>query len=414
MRPERAPVAPGVSGAASVRVLHVINQLGARAGAETSLRDIIDGSSQRGIEHAVLVLRSDPADTAFRGAARVYRPVRSAGRLAQLRRTCAAIDDFEPDLVHTSLFDADLVGRLAALVRRRPALTSLVNTPYDDRARVAEPVAPWKIDAVRRIDRFLARHATSAFHAISQATVQHAIDHLGIDPSAVRLVPRGRSAEHLGERSPARYAEVRARLGWGDDPVIVNVARQEPQKGHVLLVEAMSIVLEHHPDAKLVLVGRRGRASGALRSRVDELGLRGSIVELGERADVPDLLAASDAFAFASLYEGLGGAVVEAAGVGVPIVAFDVPAVVEVLGVDHPWSVPTGDAPALGRALSEVLRGGPEPGRVGQRQRERFLARYELERCVRDMVALYQDVATRSRLGAGRRPFRSQVLDLRG
>jgi glycosyltransferase involved in cell wall biosynthesis len=396
-----------------VRVLHVINQLGARAGAETSLRDIIEGTARRGIDHGIVVLQPE-STIVFPGAIRVYRPERATGRLAQLRRVCAAIDDFDPDTVHTSLFEADLIGRLAALVRRRPVLTSLVNTPYGPRAVSTEPVARWKIEVVRRVDRVLARNATSAFHAISSATAQHATDELGVDPRSIRLVPRGRSADLLGERSPTRYTEVRARFGWGDEPVVVNVARQEPQKGHVLLVDAMSRVLERHPDAKLVLVGRRGRATDTLRGRVCDLGIGDAVVELGERTDVPDLLAAADVFAFASLYEGLGGAVIEAAGIGVPVVAFDVPAVAEVLGPEHPWLVPTGDPSALADAVAEVLRDRSSAADVGRRQRERFVARYELERCLRDMASLYRDVAAASRRSANRSFARPRKLDLRG
>jgi glycosyltransferase involved in cell wall biosynthesis len=398
-----------------VRVLHVINQLSARAGAEVSLRDIIEGSLADGIEHGVVVLKPEPAEAAgFSRAVPLYAPHGVGGRVAQVRRTSSAIDDFEPDIVHTSLFEADLIGRLAAIRHRIPVLTSLVNTPYDPEAMQTEPVARWKIAAVRYVDRLLARRATTAFHAISRATADHATRQLHVDPQAIRIVPRGRSADRLGERTAARRSTVRTRLGWDEGPVIVNVARQEPQKGHALLVEAMVTVLQRHPAAKLMLVGRDGRATGHLRSRIAELGIEGSVVELGERDDVPDMLAAADVFAFSSLYEGLGGAVVEATGLGVPVVSFDVPAVREVLGDDHPWLVPIGDTHALGQVIADVLVGGEEVERVAARERERFLTYYELDRCVREMVSLYRDIVTATRLGDGRRGLRPQVIDVRG
>jgi glycosyltransferase involved in cell wall biosynthesis len=377
-----------------VRVLHVINQLGGHGGAEVSLRENVLGSADAGIIHAIVVLRNRDNDLeSFRAAnVAVFAPEHEFGRRGAYQHVRTAIEAFRPTLVHTSLFDADLVGRLAGLRTKTPVVSSFVNTPYDPHAAVVEDVSGFKRAGVRRVDKYLARNATTAFHAISQATADHATTHLGIDPQMVRIVPRGRSAAALGKRTAERRAAVRDRLKWGDAPIILNVARQEPQKGHLLLVAAMADVLEVRPDAQLILVGRDGRSTPALSAKVSELGIDDAVTRLGVRTDVADLLAAADVFAFSSLYEGLGGSVVEAAGVGVPVVAFDVPAVREVLGDAHPWLVPIGDTALLGRALQQVLSGGVEVQRAALAGRERFLDRYELNICVSGMCELYRDV----------------------
>jgi glycosyltransferase involved in cell wall biosynthesis len=93
------------------------------------------------------------------------------------------------------------------------------------------------------------------------------------------------------------------------------------------------------------------------------------------------------------LWEGLGGAAVEAAAAALPIVAFSLPAVREVVGPEHPWLVGTGDADALGQAIVEVLEAAPEARqRVAMAQRARFFEHYELSVVVHDMAQLYRDV----------------------
>lgn len=376
-----------------MKILHVINQVCGRAGAEVSLRDIVTRGD--GMFHAVAVLRSDvnvlgPFEE--RGVP-CFVPRASLGRAASVRHVRAAIRSFRPDLVHTSLFDADLAGRTAAWIERVPAIASFVNTPYLPEAVAAEPVAAYKLRAIQLLDGLLARHLTNGFHAISEATAEHAVEYLGISRHDVRVVPRGRSRDSLGEPSAQRRALVRERMGWGARPIIINVAREEPQKGQRFLVSALPGVLEEHPDALLIMVGRQGRSSLALDASIQEFGVTESVQRLGVRLDVPDLLSAADVFAFPSLYEGLGGAAIEALGLGVPIVASDIPALRELVGEDRGWLVPPGDTALLAARLREVLGGEHEVRRRSRAARHAFDSIYELQWCLVGMQQLYTDIA---------------------
>jgi glycosyltransferase involved in cell wall biosynthesis len=398
-----------------VRILHALNQVSGRAGAEVSVRDIITHTAGE-LEHAVVVLRSSTNVLAPFEAVGVacYVPDRDLRtRTGHVGHVRDAIVDFRPDLVHTSLFDADLAGRIAAWLEGVPVVSSLVNTPYAREAIEVEPVGPTKRRLVRLADRILARHLTSGFHAISDAAAAHAVEHLGVDPASIRVVPRGRSRAVLGERSPERRASVRTSLGWGTTPVVVNVARQEPQKGQSVLLDAWPSVLDAFPDATLVLVGRRGRSSHELDAQIDRLALSGSVVQFGVRTDVTDLLAAADVFAFPSLFEGLGGAAVEALGLGLPIVASDIPALRELIGDDGGWLVPVGDPVGFAEALREALRGGTDVETRGAVARRRFDRSYELDRCLQGMVGFYrvieEQLTTPVPGGRRRRPQRLEL-----
>jgi glycosyltransferase involved in cell wall biosynthesis len=380
-----------------MRVLHVINQLDIRAGAETSLRELVISSHSSEFYHGIVVLRGTVPDR--ESLDRIGVPLfvprpPNPNRMGGIRHVLTSITEFEPDLIHTSLFEADLAGRIAGRFRSIPAITSLVNTPYWPQALDVETAPRWKLKLVQRIDRLLARRATTAFHAISDATAEHAAEHLGVDPRIVRVVPRGRQTVELGSRTAERRNDVRAREGWGQHcPIILNVAREEPQKGHALLLQAFVRVLEGHPDSLLILAGRPGRSSAEIARIIDREGLNGVVQRLGERRDVADLLVAADLFVVSSLYEGLGGAVVEASGLRLPTVAFDVPAVVEILGGNHPWLVPTGDAEQLGAVINAALNSGVDRlQQVGALQRQRFEDRYEMTNVVEQMLNLYREV----------------------
>ena len=376
------------------RVLHVIDQLEQRGGAETSLLALLPRLAASGQKHAVMVLRGRvPDGDHLRSAGVGVLEVQGPGsRLSNIRAVRRAMRLFSPDLIHSTLFEADLAARLAGAVDNVPVLISIVNASYGQEARSAERVPAWKLGAVRAIDRTLARVGTAHFHAISDSARRHAVEHLRIDPGFTTVIPRGRDPLAMGEVSAARRSTVRRRLGWLEDqPVVINVAREEPQKDHAALVAAFAQVAVAHPDALLVLVGRRGRASDAVDAAIRSSGVSDRIIRLGVRDDVADLLAAADVFVLSSRYEGLGGVVVEAAAMRLPVVTTAVPAVLEVVGPNYPWVVPVRDVEALAARMSAILATGPaNRDRIGRQLRRRFEERFELGAAVSATADLYE------------------------
>lgn len=123
-------------------------------------------------------------------------------------------------------------------------------------------------------------------------------------------------------------------------------------------------------------------------------GPRDQVWFLGHREDVPDLLAAADLFVFLSLWEGLGGAVIEAMALGLPVVASDIPALREVLEVDRNATlVPPGSPRDLAGAITPLLDDQGRAKAFGARSRQIFEARFTLDRCTERMAALYERVA---------------------
>jgi glycosyltransferase involved in cell wall biosynthesis len=397
-----------------MRILHAINQVGALGGAEASLRAILT-SRMDGFEHGLVVLGGDPSSLApfLSAAIPCFAPeAPPSGRRAQVEHIRCSIRSFTPDLLHTSLFDSDLAGRVAGWFERVPTISSLVNTPYIPEALDAEVVSRAKLATVRAVDGLLARWLTNGFHAISGTAAEHAVRYLGVDRGQIRIVPRGRDAAVFTRPSSEERRVHRAELDWGDRPVVINVARQEPQKGQRYLLEAHAALLDDHPDALLVIVGREGRATPGLKAQARSAGLTEAVRWLGARTDVAELIGAADVFAFPSVYEGLGGAAIEALAIGTPIVASDIPALREVVGTDRGWLVPAGDPSALSQTIGRLINGGEEVDRRAARGREVFEQRYELGSCVAGMAALYRDIEGQLGSSQQRRRLRRLRLDL--
>jgi len=384
-----------------MKVLFVINGLGT-GGAERSLSETLL-LAPGGITPTVVCLNrraegvQDPAidrglDVRFLG---------SGGLIGRVKALRGLIDDLRPNLVHTTIFEADLAGRLAAAGTEVPVLTSLVNTPYEA-VRLQDPeVKAWKLRAAKQMDAWTARRLTTHFHAITNAVKDAAVRDLRIKGSTITVIERGRDPERLGEPSSARRERARRSLGIDGDPfVLLSVGRQEFQKGQWHLLEAMPAIDSRVPDALLLLAGRHGNASPRLRDVAARMSLNGRARFLGHRDDVPEVLAAADLFVFPSLYEGLGGALIEAMALGLPIVASDLPAIREVVEDGrNAVLVPPGSPAALSAAVADLAEDRDRCRRMGERGREIFLERFTLERSASRMVELFERVASE-----GRRP----------
>ena len=378
-----------------MKILYVINSLGP-GGAERSLSELVQVLAARGYDVAVVCFHRWPGlvESAVMDAASVTFLSATSWpvRIWKLHRM---IKSARPDIVHTTIFESDVAGRLAAWRLPVVVVTSLVNTSYE-KERLADPnIRPWKLTATRMLDGLTARHLTHHFHAITRAVADSAVSHLGIDPARVTVVPRGRALERLGEPSASRRAAVRESLGISQDAlVLLNVGRQDYQKGHVDLLRAFDRVAAAHPGAVLVQAGRRGHATSAMENLLAASPYADRVHLVGHRDDVPDLLAASDVFVFPSHYEGLGGAVIEAMALALPIVVTRVAALLEVIEDGHNGlSAEIGDPEGLAAAVGVLLSDAQTRLQFAQRSREIFISKYELRRSLDDMIRMYEAIS---------------------
>ena len=364
--------------------------------------------SERGIEPSVVCLESHPGvedEVRRMGVPIEVLAVRSP--LAVIRDLRRSIHLVNPDVVHTALFEADILGRLAAFGGDVAVLGSLVNASYEPERLYDPNVRRSRLEAARMLDGWTGRHLADHFHAVSQASKDSAVRRLHLHPGIITVVERGRDPHRLGPPGPERRLRARAALGVGDEcELLVTVGRQEYQKDQLCLIEALGL-LGSRENLVALVVGRSGNATDALTRALSASEVRKRIRLLGHRDDVPELLAAADVFVCTSRFEGLPGAVIEAMALGLPIVGTSISPVLEVVepGVNADL-FPPGDARALAAALASVLDDTERRRRMGVRSREIFQDRFTLRRSTDRMADLYEEVASRGRRRRGLRRLR--------
>jgi glycosyltransferase involved in cell wall biosynthesis len=382
-----------------VQVLYVIDSL-VPGGAERSLAAMAPHLVTGGIRLEVATLSDRPglqAELAEAGV-RLHRLAGPGGRAGWVRRTGRLIRERRPDLVHTTLFEADQAGRVAAVLCRTPVVSSLVNVAYGPEQQSSGGIGGLKLAAVRQLDALTARPVVR-FHAVSEHVADVMARRLRLPGGRVEVVPRGRDPELLGSRTPERRAGARDALGVGpDEPVVLAVGRQEPQKGFDTLVEAVPRVLAAVPGARCFVAGRAGTQTARLQALVERLGVRDAVRFLGARADVHGLLCAADLFAFPTRWEGMPGAILEAMALEAPIVASDVPPVREAVtdGVSARL-VPPDRPEALAAAMVETLRDRAGAAARAERARADFQARFTIGRAADGMLAFYEHALSDAR-----------------
>lgn len=278
----------------------------------------------------------------------------------------------DPDLVHASLFHANLAARgLGALDRPRAIITSTVT-----------------IEIERRWHRWgeMLTGGRSTLHAVnSEAVARHVIRDLGMDPSKVVVVPNGLDLRAIERTPPVN----RGRFGLPDSsPLVVWAGRLDPVKQIETVVDVMG-ALHDALGAFGVILGdgpRRGAAAEYIRTtgRIDCVRM------LGWSEDVIGWLKAADLMLLCSRTEGSPNVVLEALACGCPVVASDIESCKELLGGGARGCLaPVGDVAAFIAAARKVLT-NPEQRGIRQSGMDYVRSEHDLGRVVERWIALYE------------------------
>jgi glycosyltransferase involved in cell wall biosynthesis len=374
-----------------VHVLYVIDSL-VPGGAERSLATLAPHLVARGVALEVAVLHDRPGlqPQLEDAGAPVVSLGGGGGRVQWFRRCSRLVRETRPDLVHTTLFEADVVGRLAAAGARVPVVSSIVNETYGA-AHLADPqLVRWKVRGAQFVDAATARLARR-FHAVSEHVADTMAHRLRLPRARFDVIPRTRDSAYLGVRSSERRAAARAALGIGDGTrLVVAAARLDYAKGLDVLVEAFPQILVHVPDARLLLVGRAAADAERVAGLVGAHGLQERVSLLGERDDVAELLCAADALVLPSRREGFPGVLLEAMVLRAPIVATDIAQNREVVGDDCALLVPVEDPGALADGVVQTLHDPAASEARAARAFDRFHERFSVDRIADATIEFYE------------------------
>lgn len=347
----------------------VIGQLG-RAGAEAQLAALAGGLARQGDRVTVADLTKGKMDpqALLDGGVRVLQLDTAPGlRRARVVPSLARIAR-RNDLVHCTMWDASLWGRLAAIAARRPVIVS--DHSADRGHQVSHAGAPRQ--------RWIALHnrllepATYATVACARAQLP-LLESEGVRRQRIVHIPNGVSLEAF--REAATGGPSRQELGIPEGArTLIHVARFNPLKNQQLTLETAMRLREELGEVHVIFVGD-GQERGPLERQAKSMGADWAHF-LGRRTDVPALLRISDLAVLPSLSEAMPMTVLEALALGVPVVATAVGDVGPTLdSTGGGLHVPLGEPDAFLHACRDVLT---DPGlherlvNGGLRSAERF------------------------------------------
>lgn len=380
------------------------------AGAENQLLHLVTGLKARGWAVGVISMMPPHAYAEELAAAGIplvsldmRKGVPDPGAVLKL---AALIRRSRPWICHSHMVHANLLARVARLLAWVPVLICTAHNIDEgpvkrvksrgDRAAMHTlgKGSRWREVAYRLTDP-LCDLTTN----VSRTAVERYIQVGAAPPRKICFMPNGIDTQRF-RPDPAARGRLRQALGLGEHFVWLAVARFQEVKDHATLIRAFAELSRAHPEAVLLLVGQ-GRLESEIRALVAALGLTEKVRFLGVRPDVPDLMNAADGYVISSVYEGMPIVLLEAAAVGLPVVATDAGIDREVLrDGEHGFVVPVRDPAALARAMRRLCElPVVERKRMGEAGRHQVEDHYSLERVLDQWEALYQVLLARKKVG---------------
>jgi L-malate glycosyltransferase len=285
------------------------------------------------------------------------------------------------DVLHCHQYSPFVYGRIAAMWNRRLRIV------YTEHGRLSDAPPSWKR---RLVNPLLARfdgRIVAVSHELRDFMIESrfprervSVIHNGIEP--------GQAASTLDRR--------RARMLLGLDErafVVTTVARLDPVKDLMTLLDAFAFVRKRVPSARLVIVGD-GPERQRLTERAGRDDLAGAVQITGYRDDVRALLPAADVYASSSISEGVSITILEAMATGIPVVATAVGGTPEILSDGTGGIlVPSREPVRMAAAIVALARDQRRRASLAAAARRRLEASFTIDRMVDDYARSYRAVA---------------------
>ncbi|WP_339800262.1 glycosyltransferase family 4 protein [uncultured Marinobacter sp.] len=287
------------------------------------------------------------------------------------------------DIVHTHGYKSDILGLMAA----RIAGIKCVSTPHGFSGKVG-----FKLGAFIRLGTFMLRY----FDAVAPLSEELSEDmaRFNVPKAKTHFIRNGVDLKEIDQAM--RDLSLNSALKENDHRTIGFIGQLIPRKGIPDLLEAFDQLYQQNPDLKLQLLGD-GRQRAELEAQAAAQQSAPGIEFLGFRGDRLELLSRFDLFVMTSSLEGIPRCMMEAMAVGVPVVAYDIPGVDQL--VEHGKTgllAPHGDKVALVACCQQVLDNSELAEALTRNARQMIDERYSAARMAREYEALFAELTGQS------------------
>jgi glycosyltransferase involved in cell wall biosynthesis len=290
------------------------------------------------------------------------------------------IRSFNPDIVHLYGLRVNLKWRtilwFMGFRNIIGAVRGLTNTEKEGFWRV-------KLDVLTSC--FLKKYITNAVNLSNYLKTK------GFPEEKLEVIYNGIETDKFNTFSEGEKERLREAFGIPENSIVIScVANLRPVKGHVVLIDALSNLQDL--NFSVLMIGD-GRLRERLGKYSDEKGLARKVRFLGQRLDIPELLAVTDIFVLSSLSEGMPYSIMEAMASGLPIVSTDVGGISELVNDGETGFLVPPRAPQSLAEKLHILMCDKELGKtMGMKGRMRIKNNFTFESMVRKTELLYESL----------------------
>jgi glycosyltransferase involved in cell wall biosynthesis len=240
-----------------------------------------------------------------------------------------------------------------------------------------------------KLEKESAKNATLIV-TVSKYSAEKIAQFYGVDKTKIRIVPNGVDPQKF---KPVEDDEqTKRRIGIENKQCVLFVGRLIPRKGLPFLIEAAKHIVKESSETAFVIVGN-GPLKNHLISYLEKMKLSNNFVFLG---DVPEnmltaLYNCADVFAFPSIQEGLGIALLEAQATAKPVVAFNIGGVNEAVLDKETGLLVKPSSRELADVILKLLADRPLRERMGRKGRAFVSSNFSWDVCAQRMLQVYRE-----------------------
>lgn len=359
-----------------MKILLVITGLG-MGGAERQVCDLADKLASRGYQVKIAFLlqpvivqpKSESIELIWLGGKR--SPLSMLKAFINLIKV---IKNYQPDVVHSHMYHANILSRLAKVFTALPRLVCTAHSSNEG-------------GKLRMLSYRLTDSLADVFSNVSQDAVSKFEKNKAVPGNKMIATRNGIDTDVFRFNATSRL-RLRSNYKLEGEKILIAIGRFHEAKDYSNLLNAFSDLVRKKSAIHLFIVG-----DGELRPNIEKIikekNLSDDVTLLGLRNDIPELLSAADIYVMSSAWEGLPLVIAEAMATERVMVATDCGGTGELIG-ETGFLVPPRNSDELSIAMEKAISlSGEEAKTMGAAARKRILEHYSLDSVVDNWLKIY-------------------------
>jgi len=370
------------------KVLFVIDTL-AIGGAEKSLLDVVNGFSHIKPVVCVLYKTDNSLEKKFqeKGIDLICLNLKKKDKLWFLngkKHFEKILHKEKPDIIQSYLFRSDIISRISKKSDNMLLGGSFVSDAYSKfRYKQLSLSMKFKLKIVEWIDRFTIQNNDFVL-SITKTIAKNNSRTLRYPLTKCHVIYRGRTINPIERK---KIYAIKNKQVFN----ILTVGRLLQSKGYIDIINAASLLKNQNISFQWKIAGE-GSDRKIIEKHIADTNTQNVISLLGTRNDIEKLLQESHLFVFASHYEGLGGALIEAMLSKIPIIVSDIPVFREIISNDAAYFFEMGNAQDLADKIKNISENYDEALKKGEQAHKEAVSKYNIDSIAHQTENLYFDL----------------------